>query len=177
MSFDKLPEIVQARELITKYNIVELPVDIYKIMKSEGISFRDVDLPDEISGVLDMRDPSFPIILVDKKHHENRQRFSIAHELGHYFLHSMNGVHMDKQTFFRSQLSSSGTDTKEKEANRFAAELLMPTNFLLKDIQEKGDLIDSDVSDDVLTNLAQKYGVSNAAFSIKLSGILKMLDI
>ena len=59
------------------------------------------------------------------------------------------------------------TDSEEKEANLFAAELLMPVRFLDRDIRNIGslDLID----EDVVAALAEKYGVSTQAMTFRLA--------
>ncbi len=63
-----------------------------------------------------------------------------------------------------AKVSSQGTDIEEKEANLFAAELLMPARFIEHDIEEIGafDVLDEDSLDE----FAQKYGVSTQAMSI-----------
>jgi len=56
----------------------------------------------------------------------HRQRFTIAHELGHWICHA-NGMEQAAPTYCRSQDVSQDTDrTVEREANVFGAELLMP---------------------------------------------------
>lgn len=52
---------------------------------------------------------------------ERRDRFTIAHELGHYFLHYLYAKAPDEKTFARG-----GRDRAETEANVFASSLLMP---------------------------------------------------
>ncbi len=61
-----------------------------------------------------------------------RQRFTIAHELGHFFLHRASStVFVDAAPiFFRDESSSNGSQREEIEANAFAAELLMPEDAI-----------------------------------------------
>ena len=64
------------------------------------------------------------IIYLDERLSETEQRFVLAHELGHMFLHKKaNAIFMDTRT----QLN---TDNFELEANLFAMELLLPDSFL-----------------------------------------------
>ncbi|MGH3265723.1 MAG: ImmA/IrrE family metallo-endopeptidase [Trebonia sp.] len=72
-----------------------------------------------------------------------RRRFTIAHELGHYFLHVSETLHVDRAAHFRlrSQLSSEGIDVTEIQANRFAASLMMPDEMILKDMKAEGTCI------------------------------------
>ena len=64
------------------------------------------------------------IIYLDERLSEAEQRFVLAHELGHMFLHKKaNAIFMDTRTQFN-------TDNFELEANLFAMELLLPDSFL-----------------------------------------------
>jgi Zn-dependent peptidase ImmA (M78 family) len=73
-------------------------------------------------------------IHVDLDDSPARQRFSCAHELGHYVLHGPEeGLPTDKGSAavcFRDQLSGAGTDPEEIWANNFAAALLMPRRLV-----------------------------------------------
>jgi Zn-dependent peptidase ImmA (M78 family) len=176
--FEDLPEIRAAKKIIRTYHYTKdnLYVDIRKIMKERNIIVKDVYLPDKISAVLDTRGDQ-PIVLVQEKHDEKRKRFSLAHELGHFVLNSSpRGVHMDRQTYFRSNLSSSGTDIGEKRANRFAAELLIPSDILWEILSEDmPDFIDAEEIKglEALQELATMFEVSVAALTIKISGVLR----
>ena len=66
----------------------------------------------------------------------------------------------------RDDVSTMGVDDDEKEANLFAAELLMPESFVRKDLAGYTtlDLYD----DDFLPELARKYGVSVQAITFRL---------
>jgi Zn-dependent peptidase ImmA (M78 family) len=176
--FEDLPEIKAAQEIINAYQYTKdtLPVNVKQIMADKKILVKYIELPDDISGVLDTREER-PIVLIQKSHDKKRKRFSLAHELGHYVLKSSpRGVHLDRQTYFRSNLSSAGTDLEEKKANRFAAELLMPSDILLEIlVKDMPDLIDANEKESLkrLKDLAKLFDVSVAALTIKISGVLK----
>ena len=176
--FEDLPEIRAAKEIVNSYHYTKktLPIDIMKIIADRSIIAKEVELPDNISGVLDTRGDQ-PIILIHAKHDKKRKRFSLAHELGHFILNSSpRGVHLDRHTFFRSNLSSTGIDMEEKRANRFAAELLMPSDILLEILSEDmPDLIDAEENHGLklLKEIAEQFQVSVAALTIKISGVLK----
>ena len=90
---------------------------------------------DELSGMVYIKEGT-PIIGVNSLHHPNRQRFTIAHELGHLELHRpmiTSSVHVDKNfpALMRDPRTATGTERIEIDANRFAAELLMPGARLL----------------------------------------------
>ena len=131
---------------------------------------------DDLSGFL-LQDGGNAIIGVNANHHDNRQRFTIAHEIGHFVLHAREKLHVDRrdralQLKHRDELSSAGIIVEEKEANLFAAELLMPARFLEKDVAElePTDLLDEG-SSSALSQLAERYGVSQQALTFRLANL------
>jgi Zn-dependent peptidase ImmA (M78 family) len=125
---------------------------------------------DDLSGFLYRdRKKKITIIGVNADHHPNRRNFTAAHELGHFLLHDFDDVHVDRRfkVWLRSETSSQGTDDEEKEANLFAAELLMPARFIAKDIERIGtfDLLD----EAVIQEMAERYGVSSQAMTFRLA--------
>lgn len=124
----------------------------------------------DFSGFLYRTSGSPPIIGVNSKHSLSRKRFTIAHELGHMLLHPTNGVHVDEAVIqMRDSRASEGTDEQEIESNRFAAELLMPREFLEADFQTMGAIHADD--EDAMARLAKRYGVSPQAMAIRLSSL------
>jgi Zn-dependent peptidase ImmA (M78 family) len=114
------------------------------------------------------------VIGANKSHHPHRQRFTIAHELGHFLLHKGETVHVDEgrgalATNLRDSESSKGEDNEEKEANLFAAELLMPAKFLKKDLEGKSFDLLADTT--LLDGLAKKYQVSTQALTFRLANL------
>ena len=111
------------------------------------------------------------LIGVNARHGENRQNFTIGHEIGHFLLHEGDEVHVDREfrIKLRSGASSAGTDMEERESNLFAAELLMPARFLERDL-EKIDGLDLD-NETVVARLAEKYGVSTQAMTFRLANL------
>ena len=66
------------------------------------------------------------IIYLDERLAEAEQRFVLAHELGHLFLHKKaNAIFMDSRTQFN-------TDKYEREADTFAMELLVPDSVIFE---------------------------------------------
>ena len=116
MRYEDLPEIKKAQELCAAYGVCQSApqIDLLKVMSDNDILFISQSLSDEISGALDVREGR-RAILVNSRHSKVRQRFSAAHELGHFFIASpSNEVHMSAATFFRNALSSKGTDENER---------------------------------------------------------------
>ena len=146
------------------YNI---PIDIERIIQSYNIEIRSQSLEDSMSSMLVIKNGR-GIIGINKAHPPTRQRFSLAHELGHYLLHSKSTqIFVDASTiFFRDELASEGSDKEEIEANTFAAELLMPESVLRQIIRQQPlDAFD----DRAVQRLAAKFGVSVQALTIRLT--------
>lgn len=152
---------------MSAFGISEPPVDTAAIARRLGIDVVVADLDDDISGLL-VTGRKDPVICVNKKHSRNRQRFTIAHEIAHYQLgHQFvrgQHLHVERGVFIsqRTGRSSEAIDPKEIEANQFAACLLMPKALLESQIQVP-------VSDDDVTALAKKFGVSEHAMTIRLT--------
>lgn len=156
--------------LLKAYSVETPPVQVGQIALAIGIRVQYEPAEDELSGFL-LRDLSRQqaIIGVNDNHPDNRQRFTIAHELGHFLLHEQEKLHIDRrfQINRRDESSSQGKSEEEKEANLFAAELLMPVHFLQQDLATVGAL-DLE-SDDTIANLAKKYKVSVQAMTFRLA--------
>ena len=157
-------------KLLDEHDITSAPVEVEKLCQAMRLNVRKDRVEGDISGFLYREhDKSTAIIGVNASHHPNRQRFTIAHELGHFLLHTGDKVHVDRgfEIRLRSDESSKGTDIDEKEANLFAAELLMPRHFIERDLAEIGSV---DLTDeDTIKKLAGKYKVSAHAFAFRLA--------
>jgi Zn-dependent peptidase ImmA (M78 family) len=114
------------------------------------------------------------VIGVHSKHALVRQRFTIAHEIGHFVLrhHSESGehVHVDEgwKVSARNERSAKGVDVHEIEANRFAAYLLMPEALLKAKVTalRRTTLSESDVLE-----LAKDFKVSEQAMTLRLRSL------
>jgi Zn-dependent peptidase ImmA (M78 family) len=162
----------QARALVEKLGLKAPPVPVEKLAKALGVRVEYNPFDDELSGMAFLRDGK-PVIGVNANHHPNRQRFTIAHELGHILLHRSRldaAVLIDKNKNFipRDAISAEGTDPVEVEANAFASELLMPVKLVRQVLSESTrDLHD----DEYLIALAKRFRVSLAAFQFRLEKI------
>jgi len=148
-------------------------LDIEKAAAALGVTILKSDLKGEVSGYLFISKGSAPIIGVNKRHPETRQRFTIAHELGHLMLHApkdSDSSFVDKSFFIvnRDENSALGIETREVEANFFAAEILMPAESLYQDITAIPHTLKTE---EIYTRLAEKYGVSNEAMRFRLSNL------
>ena len=135
------------------------PVDLIAIARDLGLSiFRARGWQDDLSGLIkaDPKNPDHYNIYVNAIHHERRRRFTIAHEMAHFILHrELIGDGIADDALYRSRLSNK----IEAEANRLAADILMPLHLI-------NPLIDKGISD--IQNLAERFNVSASAMSIRL---------
>ena len=116
------------------------------------------------------RDDSHVVIGVNAGQAKTRQRFSIAHEIGHFLLHE-GKMYVDARVNFRNALSSKAIDREEIAANAFAAELLMPEAFVIVEIKKVVDKLETLDADIVIEALARKFIVSIQAMGIRLRNL------
>jgi Zn-dependent peptidase ImmA (M78 family) len=154
-----------ADKVLKKFDIMQVPVDVEKIAIGLGINVAKVKFSkDEISGAIKMKGKSgSPVIAVNEDHCKERQRFTIAHEIGHFVLHSIESLHVDstqEPVYFRdANAVSSTTNIKEVQANQFAAELLMPRDMVISDLQNDFKLKNNNEDVEIIARLAKKYNV------------------
>jgi Zn-dependent peptidase ImmA (M78 family) len=167
----------RVQEILTQFGVRIQPVPVDKIAKGLGAQLRFSPLDQELAGMIYISE-NMPIIGVNSLQHPNRQRFTIAHEIGHLELHRhlISGkVHVDKSFpvqfagLNRDAISALGTETIEVEANRFAAELLMPTAFLVQALAGKPFDIDDEGPID---ELAKKFRVSRQALEYRIRNLV-----
>lgn len=156
-------------ELLTQAGVTEPPVPVEQLAHAAGAILRYVPFEGEISGMLYHED-GHAIIGVNALHSPTRHRFSIAHELGHLRLHQSRKLRLDRnfRTLRRDEHSAEAIDPEEMEANDFAAELLMPTVWLERDLANH----EFDYEDDIgLRLLAECYRVSLQAMLFRLTNL------
>ena len=116
-----------AEEVISDHGINRLPVDPITIAHNRGILVRPK--PAHIqgsSGMLVRIGNAFGIAYATHIDSDGFKNFSIAHELGHYFLPGHVDAVSNTENFHLSQAGFISGDQYEKEADHFAARLLMP---------------------------------------------------
>jgi Zn-dependent peptidase ImmA (M78 family) len=123
---------------------------------------------DDVSGMLYRRGAT-TVMVVNAQHHPHRQRFTIAHEIGHHRLHDSDAYLDGNSTLrFRDGTSATGTDREEREANAFAASLLMPAPWVQdRFIRLVGRRRAIDEGD-AIAQLAQRFDVSEQAMRFRL---------
>ena len=155
-----------ARGLLRRHG-AEVPVDVEAIARAEGVDVRTEELEDVVSGFLVVRGGR-SVIGVNAAHHPHRRRFTVAHELAHRVLHPNRAtLFLDgAPLFFRTDGAAPVDGLMEREANAFAAELLMPAAAVEVVMREEP----FDVHDEAATRrMAGRFGVSAQALVIRLA--------
>lgn len=138
-----------------------VPTDVDAIARDMGLSVKHVPMGLGRSGAI-YRDPESPgqsgfTIEIDSEESRIRQRFTLAHEIAHYVLHRdlmRVGEKVVDNAMYRSQLS---TDY-ESQANRLAADIVMPKNRVREHFGDDPDP----------ASLAKKFEVSQQAMEIRI---------
>lgn len=118
----------KAEAFLKEEGITRLPVDPFAIAASRDIIVEPkADTSDGVSGMLLRHGDSFGILYATHVQNEGFQRFSIAHELGHFILDGHVDHVLPKDGTHTSHAGFVSADPYELEADHFAAGLLMPS--------------------------------------------------
>lgn len=146
-----------ARETLEKSGQDRIPVSIKSIATRLGVGLFFRPFPDALSAFL-LRGDGRSVIGVNSNQSSDRQRFSAAHECGHFVLRHADDALFDYAVPATSDGEPPGYDWQnEREANTFAAELLMPA-----------DRLQAEAPTMSLARLARRYEVSQEAMSFRL---------
>ncbi|HZM63672.1 MAG TPA: ImmA/IrrE family metallo-endopeptidase [Candidatus Saccharimonadales bacterium] len=162
MSVDRNAIKAKAKAIREQYGVTERPVRLSEIARKEGIEilyFIPNEKTNEIFGLLDKKKKT---IFLNADEPAARQSFTLAHELGHYFLHHKSNEY---DVYRRDSLYAEGKPEKEQEADYFAAELLMPEE-LIQRFKSRYDLDDNNIS-----SLSKLFGVSPGAMRYRLKDL------
>ncbi|MBE6146930.1 MAG: ImmA/IrrE family metallo-endopeptidase [Firmicutes bacterium] len=146
-----------ANDILVKNDMLKLPVDLVQIAEKNKIEIYHADLPINISGAIKYNGKTEKFqILINENDPFKRQRFTLAHELAHFFLQGeelkeKQGLHFD--TLYRRNF-----DHNEVQVDYLAGALLME-----KDMVTKLYKINSSAK-----VLASVFQVSESAMTVRL---------
>jgi len=153
-----------ARETLDRY-LTEYPVKLGQLAKELGVFIKVSSMSTGVSGQI-MREGGHYTIRVNRHEARERQRFTIAHELAHFFLHR-TVIDSSPDGIKDNVLYRSGEPERiEFEANRLAADIVMPMPLVEKVLQEEFNGV---VTERTIESLAARFQVSKAAMEIRLS--------
>jgi len=162
----------EALLMLRDAGVTSPPVNVDGLAIDLGVTILKDELDPEVSGLL-YRRPNSTVIAVNRDHAKTRRRFTVAHELGHLRLHDGRPLIVDHVVRARINLrdhrSSLATNREEIEANRFAATLLMPPEFVHSqmDVVHRRGLGEHGT----IEALAKKFSVSGQAMEIRLTNL------
>ncbi|MDM1290811.1 ImmA/IrrE family metallo-endopeptidase [Acinetobacter indicus] len=148
------------QKTIEKYQN-DMPIKLGLLSKELGLVVKRATLPANISGEIKEQDGEV-IIRVNRHDAKTRQRYTLAHEIAHFLLHRhllSNGITDD--VLYRSSQS----DEIEAEANRLAADILMPMH-IVKNLMQKHDKLKGE---NFYQAIADDLDVSVTAIKIRLN--------
>lgn len=142
-----------------------VPVKLGAIAKDLGVEVVLSSLPLSISGEISKLNGRYQI-KINRHESKQRQRFTLAHELAHFLLHrdvidGMGGKLTDNVLY-----RSGAAEHIEYEANRLAAQIVMPENALQDAFKQYGG---ENLSETTVELLAEQFGVSKAAMEIRMA--------
>lgn len=158
-----------AEEIFNDYDL-DVPVEVVEISRKEGIdildaNFKDIE-GDSYSGAI-VKDGNSTNIYVNREDSTSRKRFTIAHELGHYFLGHLKEkgerVDLHRKTGYNTDMP------EERLANQFAAALLMNSEIVKinYNILRTAGLAD----EYIVSKLADLFAVSKSAMRYRLKNL------
>lgn len=152
-------DLTEVLQLIRQYQQA-IPVDVEAIVYDLGITVETLSsLKDTDAGYIKYVNGKY-VIGINASHHPHRKRFTLAHELAHYFLHKdlINGDGINDNTLYRSFKP----EVNERDANRLAALILMPNDFV-NEFFDNPDCYTLNVKE-----FADRFLVSEQAMAIQL---------
>lgn len=152
-----------ADEVLKENYINKPPVPVFELAKNYGYEVVEVELPPNIAGLVDIKKH---IIFINKSDSDTRKAFTVAHELGHIKLHAPElEKNPDLGILYRRPLGEKDSDSKEQEANFFAASLLVPESMYDEIIKKYKDALPENKID-LLSTL---FGVSQEVMEYRLN--------
>ena len=132
------------------------------VYKDKKIEIKEINMSQDYYDVAGFYDKNNKIIYVAADDKPSRKLFTVAHELGHIFL-----GHMNYGVLFRVPRKEAAYTKEEKEANSFAASLLMP-EFMVREYMDKYALSKRDYK-----KMSEIFGVPIVAMKVRLEEHLK----
>lgn len=156
--------VAMAREVLSEYWNGKLPVNPGEIARNMGIHLVPMNnfgypYSGHYRGMVD----GVPLIEYNNTESPERRRFTVAHEIGHHVLEHGPRPRGDLPANFRA-----GTqDPRERAANQFAAELLMPAEALRTLVTSgKFRTVDELAAAFAVSKIAMGYRLTNLRLSV-----------
>lgn len=147
-----------AKQVLDEYDITEPVINVFEIAQRKGFAVKFFVPEGKLAEVSGFCEPGTKTIYVNSEDPSTRQLFTVAHELGHALL-----KHKEDEYGVLWRLATPIDKTPlEQEANWFAANLLVPENFLFEAFKKFPG------SENDLEFLAKFFGVSKDVIKFRL---------
>lgn len=158
-----------ATEIREMFGLKETPTQIANILNKVGFKIYSLEMDETLSGRIGIANEfkeilgSKKILQINSKDNRGHQRFTMAHELGHYiFDYDGHNRYANAYSLAEDDVNSPG----EIRVNRFAAALLMPKNIFIDKYSARKTLGLDEVS--ICKSLAEEFEVSETAVSKRI---------
>ena len=168
--------------ILTKNGVMEPPINVIKIADSMGIKVFSVEFTDpNVKGAIaDFKSPmpqfngEQRIIAVDKKSYATRKIFTIAHEIGHFVMHCGESNDFFERDVYESneekKNSEDNRNSIEKDADKFAASLVMPKDMFIDFVENSPYYIIRD-KQNLVQEICKKFIVAEKAAKKRLKEV------
>lgn len=159
----KQPRWRQAQQAADKLSApyAKPPIPVHRIAEEQGVDVVFADFGKHSDAVAGFCDFNKSRLYVNRAEKSDRQAFTIAHELGHWILHrDLFLRHPERYPVLPRYSQANRADPLEKEANHFAAHLLVPDRLL------------APVSSASVSLLARAFGVSPTMMGFRLRNVV-----
>jgi Zn-dependent peptidase ImmA (M78 family) len=165
MSSREFRRISPAHRSIVEQYLSEYPVRLGSLAKALNVDIKVSSMPTGVSGQISQEGDRY-VVRVNRNEARERQRFTIGHELSHFLLHR-DVIDASPDGITDNVLYRSGApESIEYEANRLAADLVMPLPLVEQKLRGEFAGI---VTEATIESLADSFEVSKAAMEIRLS--------
>lgn len=145
-------------EKLIKQSRKDHRVDVIDLARRLGIDVYAIDLKDGNGCIRYKKDTDSFYIVVNSGHPVTRQRFTIAHEIGHYLKHK-NRI-KEKGQLDRDSDCKDDDVSFEQEADKQAAEILMPNDIVNDYLAQKEWSAKTRFNADMVSDIADHFRVS-----------------
>lgn len=148
------------------FGTISKPIDLDELLRRLNFKIFEGNLDEfypnqNVSGILSIKD-GVRKIFINNAHADTRNRFTVVHELGHFFLHDEQLKETGTMLSFRGNYEDRN-DLMEAEADYFAAELLMPREIMY--------VLANDSKKNSVKYLSEYFGVSQPAMARRINDL------
>lgn len=154
------------QKAIVNRHMNQVPVRLGDMARELGISVKLSTMQPGQSGQISREGDNY-VIRINRHETRERQRYTLAHEIAHFLLHRDEIDRLEGGIVDNVLYRSGAPERKEYEANRLAADLIMPRDVVQSEMEAFG----TPASDEIIDRMAEIFQVSKAAMEIRLTTV------